>query len=239
MHELFSGVEGREVPAELEELTQSARRQLRQVFLEADVGITGANFVVAETGSVVTVTNEGNGRLVASLPKVHIAITGIERLVPTIAELAPLLQLLGRSGTGQRLTSYTHVVTGPRRAGEEDGPEELHVVFLENGRRNLMGTKYEEMLACIRCGACLNVCPVFRKTAGEAYGPVYSGPDGGGARTASRRARATRRRFRTPPRSAARARRPARSRSRCTSCCSSCAETSSSSTSPRGASARP
>jgi L-lactate dehydrogenase complex protein LldF len=175
---LFSRVEGSEVPAELEELTQSARRQLRQVFLEADVGITGANFAVAETGSIVTVTNEGNGRLVASLPKVHIAITGIERLVPTLADLSPLLQLLGRSGTGQRLTSYTHIVTGPRREGEEDGPEELHVVFLENGRRNLMGTKYEEMLACIRCGACLNVCPVYRKTAGEAYGPVYSGPMG-------------------------------------------------------------
>jgi L-lactate dehydrogenase complex protein LldF len=175
---LFTRVEGVEVPAELEALTQSARRQLRQVFLDADVGITGANFVVAETGTVVTVTNEGNGRLVASLPKVHIAITGIERLVPKLADLAPLLSLLGRSGTGQRLTSYTHLVTGPRRDGEEDGPEELHVVFLENGRRNLMGTKYEEMLACIRCGACLNVCPVYRRTAGEAYGPVYSGPMG-------------------------------------------------------------
>jgi L-lactate dehydrogenase complex protein LldF len=175
---LFSRAEGREVPAELEELTASARRQLRQVFLEAEVGITGANFVVAETGTIVTVTNEGNGRLVASLPKCHIAITGIERLVPTLADLAPLLALLGRSGTGQRLTSYTHLVTGPRREGEEDGPEELHVVFLENGRRNLLGTKYEEMLACIRCGACLNVCPVYRKTAGEAYGPVYSGPMG-------------------------------------------------------------
>jgi L-lactate dehydrogenase complex protein LldF len=175
---LFSEVEGREVPAELEALTASARRQLRQVFLEADVGVTGANFAVAETGTIVTVTNEGNGRLVAALPRVHIAITGIERLVPTLAELPPLLQLLGRSGTGQRLTSYTNLVTGPRGEGEEDGPEELHVVFLENGRRNLMGTKYEEMLACIRCGACLNVCPVYRKTAGEAYGPVYSGPMG-------------------------------------------------------------
>ncbi|HZQ66778.1 MAG TPA: LUD domain-containing protein, partial [Gaiellaceae bacterium] len=176
--ELFSRVEGRPVPAQLEELTASARRQLRKVFLEADVGITGANFAVAETGTIVTVTNEGNGRLVASLPRVHIAITGIERLVPTLAELAPLLRLLGRSGTGQPLTSYTHLVTGPRREGEEDGPEELHVVFLENGRRNLMGTKYEEMLACIRCGACLNVCPVYRRTGGAAYGPVYSGPMG-------------------------------------------------------------
>jgi L-lactate dehydrogenase complex protein LldF len=175
---LFSKVEGQEVPAELEALTASARRQLRQIFLEADVGVTGANFAVAETGTIVTVTNEGNGRLVAALPKVHIAITGIERLVPALADLPPLLKLLGRSGTGQRLTSYTNLVTGPRREGEEDGPEELHVVFLENGRRNLMGTKYEEMLACIRCGACLNVCPVYRKTAGEAYGPVYSGPMG-------------------------------------------------------------
>jgi len=175
---LFSRIEGREVPAELEELTQSARRQLRQVFLEADVGITGANFAVAETGTIVTVTNEGNGRLVASLPKVHIAITGIERLVPRLSDLGPLLALLGRSGTGQPLTSYTHLVTGPRREGEEDGPEELHVVFLENGRRNLLGTKYEEMLACIRCGACLNVCPVYRRTGGDAYGPVYSGPMG-------------------------------------------------------------
>jgi L-lactate dehydrogenase complex protein LldF len=176
--ELFSRVEGRQVPAELEELTASARRQLRDVFLSADVGVTGANFAVAETGTIVTVTNEGNARLVSSLPKVHVAVTGIERLVPTLGELGPLLQLLGRSGTGQRLTSYTQLLTGPRREGEEDGPEELHVVFLENGRRNLMGTKYEEMLACIRCGACLNVCPVYRKTAGEAYGPVYSGPMG-------------------------------------------------------------
>jgi L-lactate dehydrogenase complex protein LldF len=176
--ELFSRVEGRPVPAELEELTRSARRQLRRVFLEADVGVTGANFAVAETGTIVTVTNEGNGRLVASLPHVHVAITGIERLVPTLADLPPLLRLLGRSGTGQRLTSYTHLVTGPRREGEEDGPRELHVVFLENGRRNLMGTKYEEMLACIRCGACLNVCPVYRQVGGHAYGWVYPGPMG-------------------------------------------------------------
>ena len=175
---LFSDVEGIEVPPVLEELTAAARRQLREVFLTADVGVTGANFVVAETGTIVTVTNEGNGRLVASLPKVHIAVTGIERVVERLDDLPHLLELLGRSATGQRLTSYTHLVTGPRREGEEDGPEELHVVFLENGRRNLLNTKYEEMLACIRCGSCLNVCPVYRRTAGEAYGPVYSGPMG-------------------------------------------------------------
>ena len=175
---LFSRVEGREIEPELEELTLAARRQLRPVFMDAEVGITGANFLVAETGTIVTVTNEGNARFVSSLPPVHIAVTGIERLVPTLADLAPLLTLLGRSGTGQRLTSYTQLITGSRREGEEDGPEELHVVLIENGRRNLLGTRYEEMLACIRCGACLNVCPVYRKTAGSAYGPVYSGPMG-------------------------------------------------------------
>ncbi|MCY4086288.1 MAG: LutB/LldF family L-lactate oxidation iron-sulfur protein [Actinomycetia bacterium] len=175
---LFSRVEGREIEPELEELTLAARRQLRQVFMDAEVGITGANFLVAETGTIVTVTNEGNARFVSSLPPVHIAVTGIERLVPTLADLAPLLTLLGRSGTGQRLTSYTQLITGARREGEEDGPEDLHIVLIENGRRNLLGTRYEEMLACIRCGACLNVCPVYRKTAGSAYGPVYSGPMG-------------------------------------------------------------
>ncbi len=175
---LFSEIEGVEVAPELEALTAAARRQLREVFLTADVGVTGANFVVAETGTIVTVTNEGNGRLVASLPKVHIAVTGIERLVERLDDLPDLLELLGRSATGQPLTSYTHLVTGPRREGEQDGPDELHVVFLENGRRNLLDSKYEEMLACIRCGACLNVCPVYRHTAGEAYGPVYSGPMG-------------------------------------------------------------
>lgn len=175
---LFTEVEGVDVPPVLEELTASARRQLRQVFLDADVGVTGANFAVAETGTIVTVTNEGNGRLCASLPRVHIVVTGIERLVERMEDLPHLLALLGRSATGQRLTSYTHLVTGPRREGEQDGPEELHVIFLENGRRNLIDTKYEEMLACIRCGSCLNVCPVYRKTAGAAYGPVYSGPMG-------------------------------------------------------------
>jgi L-lactate dehydrogenase complex protein LldF len=176
--ELFSRVEGEPVPAELEALTQVARRQLREVFLTADVGITGVNFGVAETGSVVLVTNEGNGRMCSSIPRVHIAIMGMERLVPTLGDLAVMLRLLGRSGTGQKLTVYTTLCSGPRRAGEQDGPEELHVVILDNGRSNLLGTRYQEMLNCIRCGACLNVCPVFRKTGGAAYGPVYSGPMG-------------------------------------------------------------
>jgi L-lactate dehydrogenase complex protein LldF len=176
--ELFSQVEGKAVPAELERLLQAARRQLREAFLTADVGITGANFGVAETGSICLVTNEGNARLTSSLPRVHIALMGMERVVPSLADLAVLLRLLARSATGQRLTAYTTLVTGPRRAGEEDGPEELHVVVLDNGRSRLRGGRYSEMLNCIRCGACLNVCPVYRKAGGGAYGPVYSGPMG-------------------------------------------------------------
>ena len=176
--ELFTRVEGTPVRSDLAELTRSARRQLRPAFLTADVGVTGANFGVAETGTVCLVTNEGNGRLVSSLPRVHVAVMGMERLVPTLGELATLLRLLARSATGQKLTSYTTLITGPRREGETDGPEELHVVVIDNGRTNLLGTKYQEMLNCIRCGACLNVCPVYRKAGGAAYGPVYSGPMG-------------------------------------------------------------
>ncbi len=176
--ELLSEAGGKPVPPELEALTNAARTQLRETFLKADVGITGVNFGVSETGSICLCTNEGNARLVSSIPPVHVAIMGMERLVPTTADLAVLLKLLARSGTGQRLTVYTTLLTGPRRAGEVDGPEELHVVILDNGRSNLLRGRYREMLACIRCGACLNVCPVYRKTGGAAYGPVYSGPMG-------------------------------------------------------------
>jgi L-lactate dehydrogenase complex protein LldF len=176
--ELLSRVDGRRVPPDLTELTKAARRQLRETFHAADVGITGANFGVCDTGSIVLVTNEGNGRLVSSLPRVHVALIGMERLVASLADLAVMLRLLARSGTGQRLTTYTTLITGPRREGELDGPDELHVVILDNGRSKLAGGRYREMLACIRCGACLNVCPVYRKTGGAAYGPVYSGPMG-------------------------------------------------------------
>lgn len=176
--ELFSRVEGAPVAPELGELTRAARRQLREVFLTADVGITGANFGVAETGTICLVTNEGNGRLVSALPRVHVAIMGMERVVPRLADLPVLLRLLARSATGQRLTAYTTLLTGPRRPGEEDGPEELHVIVLDNGRSKLLGGRYREMLNCIRCGACLNVCPIYRKSGGGAYGPVYSGPMG-------------------------------------------------------------
>jgi L-lactate dehydrogenase complex protein LldF len=176
--ELLTAVDGKPVPAELEALTAAARRQLRETFLQADVGITGANFGVSSTGSVCLVTNEGNGRLVSSIPRLHVAVMGMERLVPTTADLSVLLRLLARSGTGQKLTVYTTLITGPRRPGEQDGPEDQHVVILDNGRTNLLRGRYKEMLACIRCGACLNVCPVYRKTGGAAYGPVYSGPMG-------------------------------------------------------------
>jgi L-lactate dehydrogenase complex protein LldF len=176
--ELLSVVEGKPVAAELGALAQAARSQLRETFLTADVGITGANFGVCDTGSVVLVTNEGNGRLVSSLPRVHVVLMGMERLVASLSDLALMLRLLARSATGQRLSTYTTVITGPKRAGERDGPDELHVVILDNGRSQLAGGRYREMLACIRCGACLNVCPVYRKTGGAAYGPVYSGPMG-------------------------------------------------------------
>ncbi|MGI8605907.1 MAG: LutB/LldF family L-lactate oxidation iron-sulfur protein [Gaiellaceae bacterium] len=175
---LFEQVEGAPVSAELNELAGAARRQLAEVFRTADVGVTGANFAVSETGSICLVTNEGNAGLLTSLPRVHVALLGLERLVPTLDELAVLLQLLARSATGQKLTSYTRLVSGPRGPGEMDGPEELHVVVIDNGRSRLRETKYREMLACIRCGACINVCPVYRKSGGAAYGPVYSGPMG-------------------------------------------------------------
>jgi L-lactate dehydrogenase complex protein LldF len=175
---LLGAVDGQPLDADPEGLLAVARRQLREIFLTADVGITGANFGVAETGSICLVTNEGNGRLVTSLPRVHVALLGMERLVPTLADLATMLRVLPRSGTGQQLTTYTTLITGPRREGESDGPEELHVIVVDNGRSKLRGTRYEEMLKCIRCGACLNVCPVYGKTGGHAYGPVYSGPMG-------------------------------------------------------------
>jgi L-lactate dehydrogenase complex protein LldF len=175
---LLSQVEGEELSPEPQVLLGAARRQLREVFLQADVGVTGVNFGVAETGSICLVTNEGNGRLITSLPRVHVAVMGMERVVPSLDDLSVLLQLLPRSAGGQKLSVYTTLLTGPRRAGESDGPDELHVVVIDNGRSNLRGGRYEEMLNCIRCGACLNVCPVYRKAGGGAYSDVYSGPMG-------------------------------------------------------------
>ena len=174
----LSRVAGRELPDDTAELTGFARGQLRDAFLSADVGISGANFGVAESGTVVLLTNEGNGRMCTSLPRVHIALMGIERVLPTLDDLAVMLPLLAGSGTGQLLTSYVSMISGPRREGEPDGPEEMHVVLLDNGRRALLGGPFEEALHCIRCGACQNVCPVYRQVGGHAYGWVYGGPIG-------------------------------------------------------------
>jgi L-lactate dehydrogenase complex protein LldF len=161
-----------------EELTAIARRALREMFQKAGVGVSGANFAVAETGTVVTIENEGNIRMCTTVPRVHIALVGIEKLIPRLVDLGVFMRLLGRSGTGQKLTTYTSLLTGPRRAGE-DGPQEMHVVMVDNGRtKSLADPKMREMLYCIRCGACLNTCPVYRKIGGHAYGWVYSGPIG-------------------------------------------------------------
>jgi len=164
----------REVP----ELVNEARDILRQKFLTADVGITGANFLVAETGSIVLVTNEGNADLTHTLPKVHISIAGIEKVVPTLDDTTALLRLLARSATGQEMSTYTTMVTGPRRREDPDGPEEFHIVLVDNGRSRMLGNRYREMLRCIRCGACMNHCPVYSAIGGHAYGWVYPGPMG-------------------------------------------------------------
>jgi L-lactate dehydrogenase complex protein LldF len=159
-------------------LTAFARGRLREVFLSADIGITGGNFAVAESGTVCLITNEGNGRMVTTLPPVHIAVIGMERVVETWSDLELMLSLLPRSATGQALTVYTTMVTGPRREGEVDGPDELHVVIVDNGRSGILGGPYREVLDCIRCGACLNVCPVYRQVGGHTYAAAYSGPIG-------------------------------------------------------------
>lgn len=162
-----------------EELTMQARRHLREKFRAADCGITGVNFAVAESGRVVICTNEGNGRYTASAPPVHIALMGIEKLIPNDQSLAPFLKLLARSATGQRLTVYTQFIRAPRATGELDGPREMHVVIVDNGRSAILADpECHEVLRCIRCGACLNVCPVYRQTSGHGYFSVYGGPIG-------------------------------------------------------------
>jgi L-lactate dehydrogenase complex protein LldF len=159
-------------------LGRYAREKLRDVFLAADMGISGANFGVVETGTICLVTNEGNGRMVTSLPRVHVVLMGIEKLVPTLADLDALLKLLPRSATGQKLTAYTTLINGPRRQADHCGPEAMHVVLIDNGRSQLYAGECAEILACIRCGACMNACPVYTSIGGHAYGDTYPGPVG-------------------------------------------------------------
>jgi len=161
-----------------DELLTEARAILREEFLAADAGMTGANFLIAETGTSVIVTNEGNGDLSQTVPKIHIVLAGIEKVVPTLDDVSVLLRVLARSATGQEISTYTTFSTGPKRADDMDGPEHYHVVLLDNGRSALLGGQFHDMLRCIRCGACLNHCPVYGAVGGHAYGSVYPGPMG-------------------------------------------------------------
>lgn len=174
-HERF----GTPLEATAEELTAVARQELRREFLSADLGISGANFLVADTGMIALTTNEGNGRLCVSLPRVHVALAGIEKVIPRIEDLALFWPMLSASGTGQALTCYSTLVGGARRADETDGPSEFHVVLLDNGRTRLLANaEQRDALHCIRCGACLNACPVYRNIGGHSYATTYQGPIG-------------------------------------------------------------
>ena len=176
--ELFARKLGIPYTTDPEVLTAAARKILREKFRIADMGITGVNFAVAETGTVCIVTNEGNGRFCASRPRVVVSLMGLEKVVPRMKDLAVFLKLLAKSATGQRITCYTNLITGPRRPGDFDGPEEFHLVILDRGRSSILAGPYRQTLRCIRCGACLNACPVYRKIGGHAYGSVYPGPIG-------------------------------------------------------------
>jgi len=176
--ELFERVHRRPRLENAEDMTREAREMLRAHFLSADLGISGGNFLIAETGSVALVTNEGNGRMVTTMPRVHVAITGIEKIVPTLEDLATLMRLLPRSATGQSISNYFTLGTGTRGSGDQDGPEHMYFILVDNGRTNLVGGDMQEMLRCIRCGACMNHCPVYQSVGGHAYGWVYPGPMG-------------------------------------------------------------
>ena len=177
--ELFTAELGMPPTDDVDQMTSTARASLRDRFAAADVGISGVNFAIAETGTIVIVENEGNIRLTTSLPRMHIAMMGIEKVIPRFADLDVFLKLLPRSGTGQRLTTYQSFITGVKHAPEDEGPEELHIVLLDNGRSRMLAHPVtRQSLACIRCGACLNACPVYQQVGGHAYGSVYPGPIG-------------------------------------------------------------
>ncbi len=175
---LFHEKLGEPYTEEIPELTRIARRRLRKKFLTADMGISGANFLCADTGSVVLVTNEGNARMGTILPRVHLVVAGIEKIVPSLADVPALMRMLARSASGQALSSYVSVLTGSKRPGDPEGPEKLHIILLDNGRTGILQGKYRDILKCIRCGACINICPVFQSVGGHAYGWVYPGPVG-------------------------------------------------------------
>jgi L-lactate dehydrogenase complex protein LldF len=176
--DLFELKHGTPRKTDIAALTREARERLRGHFLTADMGISGANFIVAETGSTLIVTNEGNGRMVTTLPRVHVAITGIEKVVPTLEDVATLMRLLPPHGTGQTISNYISVTTGVKGEGDRDGPQHFHVILLDGGRSDLLGGDLQPMLRCIRCGACMNHCPVYQSVGGHAYGWVYPGPMG-------------------------------------------------------------
>jgi L-lactate dehydrogenase complex protein LldF len=176
--ELFARVHQRPRLADITQMTHEAREILRPQFLAADMGVTGGNFLIAETGSVALVTNEGNEGMCTMLPRVHVAVTGIEKVLPTLDDLATAMRLLPRSATGQSTSNYFSVLTGPRGPADQDGPEHMYVVLVDGGRTGLIGGDFQEMLRCIRCGACMNHCPVYQKVGGHAYGWVYPGPMG-------------------------------------------------------------
>ena len=176
--DLFQEKHGTPRKTDIAALTREAREMLRRHFVTAEMGVSGANFLVAETGSTLIVTNEGNGRLVTTLPRVHVAITGIEKVVPTLEDVATLMRLLPAHGTGQTISNYISVTTGVKREGDRDGPEHFHVILLDGGRSELLAGELQPMLRCIRCGACMNHCPVYQSVGGHAYGWVYPGPMG-------------------------------------------------------------
>jgi L-lactate dehydrogenase complex protein LldF len=177
--ELFQQKLGAQPTADPEELTMTARKALRQEYLSADIGITGANFAVAETGMISITENEGNARLTCALPKTHVVLLGIEKVLPRLTDLALFLPMLATAGTGQQITCYNSMVSGPRAAEEMDGPDEMHVILLDNSRTRLLAdAEQRDSLRCIRCGACLNVCPIFRNVGGHTYGTTYQGPIG-------------------------------------------------------------
>jgi L-lactate dehydrogenase complex protein LldF len=162
-----------------EQLTLVARKTLREKYMQAEVGITGANFVIADAGAIAVTENEGNGRLSCAWPKTHIVVTGIEKVIPSLTDLGLFWPLLATYGTGQRITVYNTIVTGPRQTGETDGPEDMYIILLDNGRTNILANeKTRESLYCIRCGACLNACPVYKNVGGHTYATAYSGPIG-------------------------------------------------------------